>query len=346
MSAKTRARRRHAVAAFSLLLVCALVAFFAWGMLRAKPAVPLSAPGGPVAFMSNREGNWDIFCLDASGALSNLTQSAAHDFFPAFSFDGGAMLYVSTSEGSDLATLMDLESRRKVPFGDDDIVTIALETYAKGRIDWGARWLRGEDGQIARIGSSLREILSQLEVFAYESERDEAGQIIETPRPISDGAPLREWMPDISPDGRWVAFISNRAGGEDVYLMPYAGGEISPLAPHPAEDFAPFWSLDGEWIAFFSERDEPLRAGTLRIYVVRPDGSDAHELGAGERFAGGGAISPDGASLVYISNESGDWHIYQKAPGERVGKPLTNGAHDNLFPTWLPKRIDCQPVLE
>ncbi len=345
MHANTRARRRYAITAF-FLLVCALAAFFAWRFFRAKPAVPLSTPGGPIAFMSNREGNWDIFCLDASGTLTNLTRSAVHDFFPAFSFDGGAMLFVSTAEGSDLATLMDLESGREVVFGGQDIVTIALETYAKGRIDWGARWLRGADGQIARIGSSLREIRSQLEVFAYESEQDEVGETYEAPRQISDGAPLREWMPEISPDGRWVAFISNRAGGEDVYLMPYAGGEIIPLAPHPAEDFAPFWSLDGEWIAFFSERDEPLRAGSLRIYVVRPDGSEAHELATGKSFAGGAALSPDGASHVYVSNESGHWHLYQKAPGERADQTLTDGAHDNLFPTWLPQRIDCQPVLE
>ena len=342
-----RFQRRHFILAVFLLLLAVLVAMFAWSLLRPPPPVPLSAPGGPLAFMSNRAGSWDIFCLDASGTLTNLTQNEdTHDLFPAFSFDGGAMLYVSTSEESDLGTLMDLESGREVAFGAEDIVTIALETYAKGRVDWGARWLVDDSGQLARIGMSLREVMAQLEVFAYESTVDANGETVEAPRQISDGAPLREWMPDISPDGRSIAFISNRAGGEDVYVMPYAGGDITPLAPHAAEDFAPFWSLDGEWVAFFSERDAPLREGILRIYASRPDGSDLHEVAATEEFAGGGALAPDGASIAYTSNESGRWHIYQKMSDGSAIERLTEGDHDNLHPTWLPQRIDCHPVIE
>ena len=346
MFKRNRLRRPHLVWLIFFLLLGVLVAMFAWSLLRPQPPVPLSTPGGPLAFMSNRSGNWDIFCLDASGTLTNLTRSEAHDFFPAFSFDGGAMLYVSTSEESDLATLMDLESGRKVSFGAEDIVTIALETYAKGRVDWGARWLMDENGELARIGTSLREVLAQLEVFAYPFATDENGAQVIEPRQISDGAPLREWMADISPDGRTIAFISNRAGGEDLYLIPYSGGEITPLAPHEAEDFAPFWSLDGEWIAFFSERETPLREGHLRIYAIRPDGSDLREVTGSGTFAGGGALSPDGASLAYTSNESGQWHIYQQMTAGGMVERLTEGAHDHLYPTWLPQRIECQPVLE
>ncbi|MCY3936397.1 MAG: hypothetical protein OXF22_00175 [Anaerolineaceae bacterium] len=344
MWAKFIGNRRHLSLGLILLLLALLLAFLARPYLRLQPAVPLSVPGGPLAFMSNRSGNWDIYCLDASGTLTNLTQSEVHDYFPSFSFDGAAMLYVSTSAESDLATLLDLESGRKVPFGAEEIVTIALETYAKGRVDWGARWLVDDTGQLLQIGTSLREVLSQLEIFAYEPQTDENGETIIEPRQISDGAPLREWMADVSPDRRTVAFISNRAGSEDIYLVPYRGGEIIPLAPHTAEDFAPFWSLDGEWVGFFSERDAPLSEGDLRVYAVRPDGSDLHEVSAAEKFTGGAALAPDGASIAYISNESGHWHIHQKMTASEKIERLTEGKHDNLYPTWLPQRIDCQPL--
>ena len=80
--------------------------------------------------------------------------------------------------------------------------------------------------------------------------------------------------------------------------------------------------------------------------LKNPDGSGLRELTNEARFAGGGALAPDGQSLVYTSNESGRWHLYQKTPPDSAGRPLTQGEHDNLFPTWLPQQVLCQPTGE
>ena len=336
-------QRRWWLAVASILLIfIALLGWRAWRQLAISPAPPLGFPNGPIAFMSNRSGNWDIHCLDKDGNLRNLTSNDTHELFPASSFDGRALLYISTAEDSKLATILDLETGERTAFGAQDIVKIALATFAKERIDWAARWFQDADATIARIGMSLRNPLAQLEIFAYESGQEESATTVESTQQISDGAPGVEWMPAVSPDGTLIAFISDRDGDNGLYLIPRSGGEIQPLAQHPAADFAPFWSLDGEWLAFFSERAEGLASGNLRLYLIRPDGRDLHELAAGESFAGGAALSPDGKTRVYASNESGHWHLYEMKEGENTGRALTAGEHDNLYPSWFPQTILCQ----
>jgi Tol biopolymer transport system component len=46
---------------------------------------------------------------------------------------------------------------------------------------------------------------------------------------------------DVSPDGRWLAFESNRAGRTHIYKMALATGELMQLTNDPLDDFAPKW---------------------------------------------------------------------------------------------------------
>ena len=70
--------------------------------------------------------------------------------------------------------------------------------------------------------------------------------------------------PTMSPDGRFVAYSSSRAGNFDIYTQPVAGGNAVPVTNHPAHDWQPDWSVKDQ-IVFRSERD----GGGL--YVRRPD---------------------------------------------------------------------------
>jgi TolB protein len=74
--------------------------------------------------------------------------------------------------------------------------------------------------------------------------------------------------PHYSPSGALIAFISNRSGNWNIYVMDADGTNEHAVAKSSSLDFYPRWSPNGRWIAFLSDR------GHQRdIFLVHPDGS-------------------------------------------------------------------------
>ena len=102
----------------------------------------------------------------------------------------------------------------------------------------------------------------------YVVRADGSGLRNLTPKPVGAYA-----APAWSPDGRKLAFVSDRDGNSEVYVMNANGSGQRNLTRNPAYDADPAWSPDGRKIAFVSNRD-----GNYGVYVMNADGSGQRRL--------------------------------------------------------------------
>jgi dipeptidyl aminopeptidase/acylaminoacyl peptidase len=211
-----------------------------------------SPDGTKIAFVSNRDGNFDIWVMSSDGSNPiDLTHNPAQDRWPAWSPDGEWIafasvrdspyweLYIMRADGSDV--------RRVTWWQDASDVAPAWSPDGK--------WL---------AFASRRD--GNWEIYVVD--RDGGNLVRLTVDPADDTNPT--W----SPDGRRIAFESTRTGYADIFAMPAAGGDPVNLTKTPfSSDHGPTWSPDGGRLAFYSDRD-----GEWDIYVMAADGSNAVNL--------------------------------------------------------------------
>jgi len=84
------------------------------------------------------------------------------------------------------------------------------------------------------------------------------------PRPLTvhDASEL---YPRFSPDGKWVAFSSNRTGSWDVYVVPSTGGKPKRLTFHSTSDYVTGWTRDSKHVVFRSRRDRKYMSSLYKV---------------------------------------------------------------------------------
>ena len=108
----------------------------------------------------------------------------------------------------------------------------------------------------------------------------------------------REVYPRFSPDGKWIAFSSNRYGNYDVFVIPAGGGAPKRLTYHTGNDEVVGWSRDSQ------QRHLPRGARRRRVPQRRrplrgPGRPAGMEKPLPVDWGYWGSFSPDGKSLVF-----------------------------------------------
>ncbi|MEK6325649.1 MAG: LpqB family beta-propeller domain-containing protein [Acidobacteriota bacterium] len=120
--------------------------------------------------------------------------------------------------------------------------------------------------------------------------------------------PANESRPLYSPDGRKLAFISNRTGGGDIHVLTFDTGDLKRLTFDDANDQLDAWSRDGRWIHFTSSSRDI--SGMNDLFRVSDDGGTPMPVSA-DRYASEyfSAPSPDGKALALTARgiASGQW---------------------------------------
>ena len=245
-----------------------------------------SPDGRRIAFNSNRDGNWEVYLMNADGSgVTRLTENDVVDGSPTWSPDGTRIafdstrdgdwdVYVMNADGSGVTRLTDNDAYDLSPVWSPDGRRMAFQSQRDG--NWEIYVMNADGSGVTRL--------------TYNSAQD--------------GSPA--W----SPDGRRIAFSSGRDGKREIYVMDAAG--VTRLTVRDAHDVGPAWSPDGRRIAFASERD-----GNLEIYVMNADGSGVTRLTYNGARDLAPAWSPDGRRIAFHSKRDGNFEIYvMNASGE------------------------------
>lgn len=132
-----------------------------------------------------------------------------------------------------------------------------------------------------------------------------------------------DMQPRFSPDGKWIAFTSDRAGGDNLWIMKADGSDAKAVT---AEDFrllnSPVWHPNGEYLAGRKHFTKTRSLGSGEIWLYHRSGGSGVQLVAkpnDQKDLGEPAFSPDGRYLYYSQDTTpGAFFEYSKDPNPGI----------------------------
>jgi len=276
-----------------------------------------SRDSGTLYFVSNRDGNMDLWEQrisgdgSALGAAARVTNGVGMRF-AALSGDGSRVAY---SQGNRVANLW------RVPLGKGRPATWSDAEQLTHDQAFAELFALSPDGQQLYFSSDRS---GNQELWAMQAAGGEIRQLTFEPTP--------DWAGSVSPDGEHLAFYSFRSGNRDIWVMPTAGGVARQLTTDPANDLLPSWSPDGETIAFMSTR-----SGRQNIWTMPARGGDATPLTTGVESGFFARWSPDSQWLYYLTGD-------MQGNAATLARRPRRGGSQELLSRW--SRLVGWPVVE
>lgn len=166
------------------------------------------------------------------------------------------------------------------------------------------------------------------EIFLVDPDIGDAVNLTRSPK-------SEERYPCWSPDGKEVAFTSNRDGTYNLYVMKADGSDVRQLTHEkaPTVAYMPSWSGDGKKIVLGLHGKEPWMAS------ISPDGKNLSILGKGHDPC----ISPDGKTIAFTETDGKGWCVFLCDADGSNRRQITYGTNEMgaVYPNWSPdgKRI-------
>lgn len=212
---------------------------------------------------------------DKGGKPVQVTQHGDGNlYFPSISADGKTIVYednfgiwkLDVASGKSTEIRVDIKSDGKE--NDTQLVTLA------------------NDAEAFQVSPSNRRaaIAVHGEIFTIATDRGETQRVTDTP--------WKEQSPRWAPNGKWIAFVSDRTGREEVFLSDELGKNVKQVSDIDSDKNGLVWSPDSKWL-MYNGSDHKLRrvdvdSGKTEVLVS----SDTGNIGAAQ-------FSPDGAYISY-----------------------------------------------
>ncbi|MDP6093139.1 MAG: DPP IV N-terminal domain-containing protein [SAR324 cluster bacterium] len=142
-----------------------------------------------------------------------------------------------------------------------------------------------------------------------------------------------ETEPALSPDGRYLALISDRTGSPQVYVRDMQRKKMNRITETGKYNVSPSWSPDGKFIAYASKRE-----GVSSIYRIDPKSKEENRVTPKSMNAESPTWSPDGSMIAFSGKKGGDWKIYYSlsSGGEAVRLTNSKSGLQETMPSWGP----------
>ncbi len=240
--------------------------------------------------------------LTAGGEPRRLTLATQGANYPTWMPDGKEILFSARGSLWRLAVPGESPSARLPFVGEDGIMPVVS---------------RPQPGQPSR----LVYVRSFLDWNIWRVETSGSGAPSSSPPVVSISSTRVETSPQLSPDGRRVAFESSRSGEWEIWLADPDGSNAVQLTSMGAHSGTPRWSPDGQWIAFDCNLE-----GQFDIYVVPAAGGKPRNVTshpANEFFP---SFSRDGKWIYFCSYRTGEKQIWKvPASGGEAVQVTHNG---------------------
>ena len=279
--------------------------------LVAEPSI-----SGEILFMSDRDGDWDLYTVNGDGTgLNQITDNDVDDWSGVYSPDGTKIAFDAkhgTAPGDIFVVDADGANQKNLTssFSEDAFATWSPDgkqiVFERKINDTYRLHIMNSDGTKTRLLSEVN----------------------------TGGWSIPAW----SPVGSKIAFSGRMDGDTEIYILDIEDDSLSQVTDNEGVgDAWPTWAPDGEKIAFLSNSD-----GSQNIYTINPDGSDRRQITEDDFLNAEPSWSADGKYIAYTRSDgensagrSQSEIFLVTVDGVETFGPITVGEQANWKPSTL-----------